>query len=167
MTRLITLLLLSAVLLLGPVAAPALAAETVHTQLNGYQETPSTISTVAAGDFRAKISADESSVEYELSYDGLEGTVLQAHIHFGAAGLSGGISVFLCTNLGNSPGTQACPQSGAITGVFGAANVIGPAGQGITAGELAELIAAIRAGVAYVNVHSTKWPSGEIRGQFK
>jgi hypothetical protein len=167
MTRLIALLLLSTVPLLGPVAAPALAAETVHTHLSGYQETPSTISTVAGGDFRAKISADESTVEYELTYDGLEGTVQQAHIHFGAAGLTGGISVFLCTNLGNSPGTQACPQSGTITGVFGAANVIGPGGQGIEPGALAELIAAIRAGVSYVNVHSTKWPSGEIRGQFK
>jgi CHRD domain len=167
MTRLVAILSVSALALLGPLTVPALAAETLHTHLNGYQETLLTISTGAAGDFRAKISADESSVAYELSYDGLEGNVQQAHIHFGAAWQSGGISVFLCTNLGNSPGTQPCPQSGTITGVFTAANVIGPAAQGIEAGALAELIAAIRAGVAYVNVHSTKWPSGEIRGQFK
>ena len=148
MTRLVAILSVSALALLGPLTVPALAAETLHTHLNGYQETLLTISTGAAGDFRAKISADESSVAYELSYDGLEGNVQQAHIHFGAA-------------------WQPCPQSGTITGVFTAANVIGPAAQGIEAGALAELIAAIRAGVAYVKVHSTKWPSGEIRGQFK
>jgi len=97
--------------------------------------------------------------------------VTQSHIHFGARGQSGGISLFLCTNLGNGPaGTQACPasasESAPVTGVSSAANIIGPAGQGIAAGEFAELVAAIRAGAAYVNVHSSKYPGGEIRAQF-
>jgi hypothetical protein len=43
----------------------------------------------------------------------------------------------------------------------------GPAGQGIAAGELSELIAAIRAGRTYVNVHTNKHPGGEIRGQVR
>jgi hypothetical protein len=43
--------------------------------------------------------------------------------------------------------------------------VIGPSVQGITAGEFDEILAAIRAGKAYANVHSTTWPGGEIRGQ--
>ena len=78
--------------------------------------------------------------------------------------------MFLCSNLGNGPaGTQACPASASrdnpVAGVATALNVIGPAAQGIAAGELNELIAAIRAGVAYVNVHSTKYPTGEIRAQ--
>ena len=46
-----------------------------------------------------------------------------------------------------------------------AASVIGPAGQGISAGEFAELIRAIRSGNAYVNVHTMTFPAGEIRGQ--
>ncbi len=46
-----------------------------------------------------------------------------------------------------------------------AAHVIGPSGQGISAGEFDEIVAAIRAGVAYVNVHTTGFPGGEIRGQ--
>ena len=43
--------------------------------------------------------------------------------------------------------------------------MIGPAGQGITAGQLGELVQAIEAGVTYVNVHSSLYPGGEIRAQ--
>jgi hypothetical protein len=46
-----------------------------------------------------------------------------------------------------------------------AADVIGPTAQGIEPGALRELIAAIRAGKTYVNVHTTKWTAGEIRSQ--
>jgi hypothetical protein len=46
-------------------------------------------------------------------------------------------------------------------------NVIGPAAQGIAPAEFAELVAATRAGAACVNVHSSKFPAGEIRGQLK
>jgi hypothetical protein len=78
----------------------------------------------------------------------------------------GGVSVFLCTNLGNGPmGTQACPANGTVTGTITAADVIGPVGQGITAGEFAELLKAIRAGFVYANVHSALFGGGEIRGQ--
>lgn len=74
--------------------------------------------------------------------------------------------VFFCTNLGNGPaGTQACPQEGTVTGTIGPADVVGPSGQGISAGEFAEVLRAIRGGAAYVNVHSTVFPGGEIRGQ--
>ena len=52
-----------------------------------------------------------------------------------------------------------------------AADVIGPNGppamQGIEPGAIGELVAAIRAGHTYVNVHSSKWPGGEIRAQIR
>ncbi len=64
-----------------------------------------------------------------------------------------------------SGGTPVCPQTGKVTGTITAANVIGPAGQGIAAGEFAEALRAVRKGVAYANVHSSKYPAGEIRGQ--
>ena len=142
-----------------------------HGGLTGYQEVPATISTTGGGTFTAKIANDGQSFEWTLSYEALEGTVQQAHIHFGARGLANGISVFLCTNIGNAPPapagpTQACPAPPAtISGVARANDVIGPTAQGIEPGAFDELLAAMRAGVAYANVHSLKWPAGEIRGQ--
>jgi hypothetical protein len=141
----------------------------VRASLTGYEETPA-VSTTANGRFSARQVAD-GVFEYTLSYANIEGSPpnqapTQAHIHFGQPGVSGGISVFLCTNLGNSPGTQACPPAPAtITGTFTAADVIGPAAQGIDVGELDELIAAIDSGMAYCNIHSSRWGAGEARGQ--
>lgn len=128
--------------------------------LEGYQENAD-VSTGASGSFEARLSDDGTSLHYVLSYSGLEGTVTQAHVHFGKPAVNGGVSYFLC----NGPTTPACPQSGTVEGDIEAADVIGPAGQGIEAGNLAEIVAAMRAGHAYANVHSTKWPGGEIRAQ--
>ncbi|HEU4836880.1 MAG TPA: CHRD domain-containing protein [Pyrinomonadaceae bacterium] len=141
--------------------------------LVGYNEVPS-VSTTGNGTFNARISNDESRIDWELSYSDLEGAVQQAHIHIGNVGVNGGISVFLCTNLGNGPaGTQPCPAPPAtISGTIVAADVSPniPATQlartqGLNTGEIDELIRAIRAGATYVNVHSTMWPGGEIRSQ--
>ena len=136
--------------------------------LEGYQETPLTLSTTGEGSFRAKINNDGTSFSWTLSYKDLEGAVTQAHIHFGQRALSGGIAVWLCgTAAAPGPtGTKPCPSpGGTVSGTATAAEVVGPLGQGIEPLAFAEVIAAIRAGVAYANVHSTKWPGGEIRGQ--
>lgn len=136
--------------------------------LTGYEETPSAVSTTGNGTFNAVISDDASRIDWELSYNDLEGAVQQAHIHFGQKSVTGPISVFLCTNLGNGPaGTQPCPAPPAtISGTIVAADVTNLANErGISAGELDELVKAIRAGATYVNIHSTRWPGGEIRSQ--
>jgi len=138
-------------------------------RLNPFQEVPS-VSSAAKGEFRFRINRNGDEIDYELSYAGLEGDVRQAHIHLGQKHVNGGISVFLCQTTfnpdptGNAP---TCLQSGTVTGHLTAANIIGPAGQGIAAGEFAELVKAIRAGQTYANVHSTKFPGGEIRAQIK
>jgi hypothetical protein len=139
----------------------------VNERLSGYEEAPLALSTSGRGTFRATVT--DESIEYTLKYADTVGTVTQAHIHFGETNQTGGISVFLCSNLGNGPaGTQACPPGPAqVTGTLTAADVIGPAGQGIAAMEYAELVDAIRVGAAYVNVHSTTYPPGEIRGQIE
>jgi CHRD domain len=146
----------------------------VSGDMTGYQEVPS-VSTGATARFTAEVNKDGDALNWELSYSGLEGDVQQSHIHFGNVGVNGGISVFLCTNLGNGPaGTQACPQSGTITGTITAADVspnipatLAARTQGIDSGEFDELARAIDAGSAYANVHSTRWPGGEIRAQLK
>ena len=136
--------------------------------LSGYQADPVALSTPGSGAFNAHISARKEQISYRISYEGLTG-VTQAHIHLGTRAQSGGIAVFFCSNLGNGPaGTPPCPaEEGTVTGVITAADVIGPAGQGIAPGEFAELVDAIRAGATYVNVHTTAYPSGEIRAQLE
>lgn len=130
-------------------------------RLSGYEETPSTISTVASGRFEADVDRDAREIDFELSYSGLEGNVLFAHIHFGARATSGGVSAFFCGGGGKPP----CPQSGTVEGTIVATDIIGPTGQGIEPGAFEELVRAMRVGATYANVHSSKWPSGEIRGQ--
>ena len=147
----------------------AWADDGLNTRLKGFHEVPA-VSTAATGRFKALIDKVSNTIRYEMTYQGLEGDVRQAHVHLGQRGVNGGITVWLCqTSLNVSPiaTTPVCPQSGTVVGVLSAADVIGPAGQGIAAMEFAELLAAIRAGVAYVNVHSSKFPGGEIRGQLK
>jgi hypothetical protein len=150
---------------------------TFKATLTGYEETGAppagTLSTSATGTFKATLNSAGDQLSYTISYTGpfdanpAGGTVTQSHIHFGARALTGGISAFLCTNLGNGPaGTPACPTpNGTVTGTISAAQVIGPTGQGIQPGEFAELIKAMRLGFAYANVHTTTFPAGEIRGQ--
>jgi len=141
--------------------------------MSGYQETPAAISSTGSAQFTADVSQDGQSISWQLTYGGLEGDVTQSHIHFGQRGITGGISVFLCTNLGNGPaGTQTCPQSGTISGTITPADVspnipatAGARAQGIGTGEYAELVRAIAAGKTYANLHTTIWPSGEIRAQ--
>ena len=139
----------------------------VSGRLSGFQEDPLALSTDGSGRFRADINERQDVIRYWLSYDALEGSVQQAHIHVGGRHQSGGISAFLCTNLGNGPeGTPECPESPAVVrGTIVSAGVVGPAGQGIAAGEFDELVAAIKAETTYVNVHTSLYPGGEIRAQ--
>ena len=138
----------------------------IREHLTGYEEVPA-ISTAASGDFRATLRASQGEIAYRLSYTALSGDVTQAHIHFGQMSVNGGISAFLCSNLGNGPaGTQACPPGPAtVEGTIRPADIVGPADQGIAPGEFGELVDAIRAGVTYANVHSTTFGGGEIRAQ--
>ena len=140
---------------LGPLPGPS-AAET------------GAIFTPATGTL--KLTLGSSSISYELSYtSGFTSGITQAHIHFGKEHVPGGIIAFLCTNLGNGPaGTPACPTpnpSATVTGTLTAASVVGPAGQNISPGNFEGLVAALLSNTAYGNIHTTKFPAGEIRGQ--
>ena len=127
-------------------------------------ETPS-VSSTGSGDFTARISRNEDAIDYDLSYQDLEGaTILFAHIHLGERHVAGGVAVFLC----GGSGKPACPPAPAqVHGRIVAGDIVGPTGQGLAPGELDELIRALRAGATYANVHTDKQPAGEIRGQIR
>jgi hypothetical protein len=131
-------------------------------RLDGGHETPS-ISTNATGEFHATLNSAGDELSYELTYSGLEGgNTLFAHVHLGQTNVAGGVMFFLC----GGGGKPACPNGQAtVTGTVNAANVIGPGGQGISAGQFDEVIRAMRDGLSYANVHTTAFPTGEIRGQ--
>jgi hypothetical protein len=149
-------------------------------RLRGVNEVPA-VSTAAEGFFFAIVNKDETQITYWLSFSDLTADVSQAHIHFGQTHTNGGIIVWLCEGTSTSP-TESTPACGGprttttpITGVLTSAEVIaGAGGQGIAATEFAELLAALRAGAAYANVHTftsattppgQHFPGGEIRGQ--
>jgi hypothetical protein len=131
-------------------------------RLNGYQETPA-VSSTGFGTFRAKL-VEPTRLHYVFRYEGLEGgTSLFAHVHFGERAVAGGVSFFLCGGGGHP---AVCPNvSGTVEGDVTPADVIGPNGQGIEPGSFAEIVRAMRAGTSYANIHTTRWPNGEIRGQ--
>jgi hypothetical protein len=152
------------------VAWPATAlADNFKASLTGYQEVPS-VSTLAEGTFEAKSAGDWLSVDYTLTFSGLQAPVQQAHIHFAQPAVNGPIIIWLCGTaaLPGPAGTPTCPQSGTVSGTFTTANVLAsPATQQLAAGEIGEMISAMIAGSAYANVHTTASPGGEIRGQIK
>jgi hypothetical protein len=154
-------------------------------RLSGYNEvhfiaapTPAlrgAISTQARGSFRAVIDDRADMIHYELSFEGLESDVTQAHIHFGQRHTVGAIVVWLCQTAGTpapaavAAATPLCggPRANTVTGTIVAAQVLTATGQGIDAGEFDEVVRAIRAGTTYANVHSTTFAPGEIRGQIR
>ncbi len=161
-----TLAAASAVVLATPASA-----QTVHARLQGYQEVPA-VSSPGVGAFKARIDRHAGTIHYELEFSDLQGEARMSHIHVGQRGVNGGVSVWLCQSAANpapaavAAATPQCPANGGfVNGTIMASEVIGPGGQLIGAGEFDELVAAIRAGVAYVNVHTSVVGSGEIRGQ--
>jgi hypothetical protein len=156
-------------------------------KLVGLQEVPA-VSSPARGDFYAVVNQEGTAFTYWLTYNDLTFDASQSHIHFGDHHTNGGISVWLCESaITPAPASVRdrvvdCPlraTDAAITATITADDVVGPAGQGIAATEFAELLAALRAGAAYANVHSgvagnpnatpptltVGFPGGEIRGQ--
>jgi len=136
----------------------------LRAKLVGTQETPS-VFTAGSGVFLARVLDLDTRIDFELTYENLTAPPLVAHVHFGQRGVAGGVSFFFCGGGGKPP----CPASpsGTITGTVVAADVVGPVAQGIAPGDLAAIIAMIRAGFGYANMHTPLHPGGEIRGQIR
>lgn len=147
--------------------------------LTGVKEAAAPIATTGNGTFEATISKDETEIDYVLTFQELEGEVRQAHIHIGYPQNSGGIVLWLCDSATNpSPTPLTTPHctdndpsnlhQGRVTGTLTAADVRAQAGNGIegpTPAEWSQLLELVRAGRTYANVHSSKFPGGEIRSQ--
>lgn len=130
------------------------------THLTGAEEFPDPRDTDAQGQATFQINEDGTAISYKLNVANIE-NVRQAHIHLAPAGANGDIVAWLYPAAPPQvliPGrTQGTLGEGELT----AASLVGPlAGQPLSA-----LIAAMRNGGAYVNVHTSQFPPGEIRGQ--
>jgi len=147
-------------------------ADQIRALLTGYDETPAAVSTTGRGEFVATIDRDSDAIHYRLTFNALQASVTQSHIHVGQLSITGSIVIFLCQTSTNPDPTglaPQCPQQGTVTGTITAANVIAgsQAPQQLAAGDLVAVITAIRAGAAYANVHTALSPGGEIRGQIR
>ena len=116
--------------------------------LNAAQET--TGSTSAGGGF-FEYSIDGSELCYTLSVKELSMAPFAAHIHRAGRNVAGPINVTLVTPPAATSTVSAC--------------VTADGAGDMTSAELAAIIADPRA--FYVNVHTTNWPGGEVRGQLK
>ena len=176
MTTRLVLTALASVLAVGAGATVSAQSQSNNAKaiLTGLEENPS-ISTTGNGALDLRIDEAARVIDFELRYGQLEGVaplvtdgvVLAAHIHFSQQAVNGGIAAFLC----GGGGKPACPTpAGTVTGQIVPGDIGGPAAQGLDPGgstTFDELVAAIRAGFTYANVHTTRWPGGEIRGQIK
>ncbi len=152
-------LLISLLLLL---AAPAPAQQLVAL-LDGDQEVPP-VSTAATGEFLATVNPGGTTITFELTYSNLEGTPVAANIHFGQRFANGGVLFNLCGG-----GFQICQQGSPIkiTGTLDVSHLVLQPLQGIEAGEMSAAVDAMLSGLTYVNITTSKFANGEIRGQIR
>ncbi|MDQ1346459.1 MAG: hypothetical protein QG586_1991 [Pseudomonadota bacterium] len=154
-------------------ASSASAAETTYTAtLPGSEHVPESIKTDATGDLKLVVSADGRKVRYVVTVKDILNPAA-ADVHLGPAGANGPLVVKLFPARGAAP--KKGPFSGVLAeGTFDASDLIGP----LAGADLEELLEQIRAGSAYLNVHTNDgvdppnsgpgdYRLGEIRGQIK
>jgi len=127
--------------------------------LNGENEVPS-VDTRARGETGFKVSKDGSSISYKLIVANIE-NVTQAHIHWAPAGENGPVVVWLYPE-----GPPAQLIEGRFSGILAEGVITEADLVGQLAGEpLETLLDLMRTGDVYVNVHTSQFPPGEVRGQ--
>lgn len=162
--------LLAAVVLAVAVAAPALAASKVFkANLRGADEVPAH-DTKATGHATLTVNSDQTSIDYKVTLGNID-NVTGIHIHLGALGENGDV---VATLFG-----PAAAGGGRANGMVAHGTLTASSLQGPLAGKtIADLVAAMQEGRAYVNVHTDDGSSttsdrpgdfanGEIRGQIR
>ena len=145
----------------NPRIARAAEPQTFTANLVGDNEVPP-INTKATATLKLTVG---STVSFTVTYADLSTPLLVSHFHFAPTKVAGGVMIFLC----GGGGQPNCPQtlSGTITGTITDANVTALPAQGIAAGDLTSALEAVVEGNAYHNMHTTMFPTGEIRGQIR
>ena len=115
----------------------------IRTTLSSRQEVPRPSGNVsrATGLFTGTVtkSGKSARLSWRLTFARLTGPAVAAHIHIGARGRAGGVAVALCGPCRSGVQRQATLRP--------------------------NVVAALEAGRAYVNVHTGRNAAGEIRGQ--
>ena len=127
-----------------------------NASLSGKNEVPER-ETKAVGEVIVTISKDESSVHYKVIVANIE-NVVASHFHMAPANANGGVVRGIFQNPNPQP-------SGPMNGILAEGDITADNLTGALAGNLSGFIDAIRNGNIYVNVHTTAYPGGEIRGQ--
>ena len=150
-----------------------------NTHLSSAEEVPPVgvvVDSQAQGQANFKLSSDGETLHYKLIAANIENAFM-AHIHMAPAGVNGGIVVWLYpSTTPNAPGPLGAGRMDGVLaeGDITAANLVGA----LASHPLSHLVDAIKAGNAYVNVHTNDgvdptntgpgdFPGGEIRGQIK
>ncbi|MBI2852831.1 MAG: CHRD domain-containing protein [Chloroflexi bacterium] len=127
--------------------------------LSGGEEVPPT-NTQGQGEAIFRLSDDGNTLIFRLNVANTE-NISMAHIHLATRGQNGPIAVWLYPS---APPAVLIP--GRFDGVLSTGNITATNLIGTLQGQpLSALIERIRSGEAYVNVHTTTFPGGEIRGQ--
>jgi len=152
---------LSAFLLLFVPLLAANAATTFHATLSGKNQSPP-IDTPAHGRATFTLSTSGKSIRYSLYVTDID-SVSMAHIHIAPAGQEGPVAVWLYPSH-----PPAVVKKGKFTGVLATGTITASRLEGPLKGKtIADLVQEIKNGNAYVNVHTTAHPAGEIRGQIE
>src|SRR5918992_201495 len=133
-------------------ASPASGQELkFEADLSGAAERPTPVVTEGVGE--AKFESRGRNVRFELKWDDLSTPAFAAHIHCGGPEVAGPVGVTLFAGTmgteGEVQGTFTGPDSGNACGWV----------------DLADVLGAMATGNAYVNIHTSAHPGGEIRGQ--
>jgi CHRD domain len=134
--------------------------------LDGPTETPPTNSTGTAN--ASFVDNGAGQMTFTVTAQGLTTNWTLAHIHFADAGIGPGrVIVDLAT--ANGPAQPPNATSGTITGTItkpntGTLNPTAPLGDGGTM-TYDDLLTYMRNGNTYVNIHTTRFQAGELRGQ--
>ncbi len=120
-------------------------------KMSGAEGVPP-VSTSARG--KADFELEDNELKFKLLVSGIEDATF-AHIHLAAKGQNGPPAAFLLSSRATGDIN--------IEGTIKSQDLVGP----MAGKTLADLMAAMREGNTYVNVHSSTFPDGEIRGQIK